>query len=359
MHTSLTRNKLFFLSFCIILYLPIGVHAQGSENPLIECAWRKNSITLDGKIYPVQTEWSEITPTELEIGVRYGLDPPYYKMRVWAINDEENLYLLYRIEFPENEIDDGDWVWISYFSGTFNSETGAWDHSDGIRLTRDSAVDWCCYNESRRPITLEDTQASPPGVNDVEGAMTYDGTYYWCEMKKPLNSGDQQDWEFELGKTYPKDEGVIIIGFYSHYHLVGTSIRIDLLVSDRPTSSNGNATPPPQTFDINWSLETIAAMAGICGATAGVIGWLARDWRGRKRRNLMFREYMEEIDNIYTRFKMNSRQCEAELYKIKDKMKSELRESALDPNKYKILNDRVDDYLKEIREEIMGKSNKE
>jgi len=53
---------------------------------------------------------------------------------------------------------------------------------------------------------------------------------------------------------------------------------------------------------------------------------------------------------------MNSRQCKAELYKLKDKMKSELRESALDTDKYKILNDRVDDYLKEIQEEITGKS---
>ena len=68
----------------------------------------------------------------------------------------------------------------------------------------------------------------------------------------------------------------------------------------------------------------------------------------------MFQEYIDEIDDIHTRFKMNARECEAELFKIKDLVKDEFRNGMLDPDKYKVLDDRIDEYLHEIHKEIMN-----
>ena len=66
----------------------------------------------------------------------------------------------------------------------------------------------------------------------------------------------------------------------------------------------------------------------------------------------MFKEFLGEIDETYTRFKMNARQCEGELLRIKEQIMQEFRAELIDPEAYSILDKRLDDYLSEIREEI-------
>ena len=66
----------------------------------------------------------------------------------------------------------------------------------------------------------------------------------------------------------------------------------------------------------------------------------------------MFKKLLDEIDEIYSRFKMNARQCESELYKLRDQVLDEFKEGAIDEDNYKVLDKRLDDYMKEIKEEI-------
>jgi len=47
-----------------------------------------------------------------------------------------------------------------------------------------------------------DTQVSPPGENNVSGGASYDGTYYWFEFGKPLNTGDRYDLVLMPGQIY-------------------------------------------------------------------------------------------------------------------------------------------------------------
>lgn len=61
---------------------------------------------------------------------------------------------------------------------------------------------------------------------------------------------------------------------------------------------------------------------------------------------------MDEIDDVYTRFKLNTLRCEAELYKIKDQVLDEFTQGMIDEEKYNTLNTRIDDYMKEIKEKI-------
>jgi len=75
----------------------------------------------------------------------------------------------------------------------------------------------------------------------------------------------------------------------------------------------------------------------------------------RRKKSVMFREYLSEIDSIYTNFKMNAHQCEAELLKIKEQIMQEFKDELIDPEKYTILDKRLEDYLREIRKEIAGK----
>ena len=52
---------------------------------------------------------------------------------------------------------------------------------------------------------------------------------------------------------------------------------------------------------------------------------------------------------------MNAIQCEAELYKLKDEVLDEFKEGMLDEDNHNILEQRIEKYMKEVREQIEEK----
>ena len=67
----------------------------------------------------------------------------------------------------------------------------------------------------------------------------------------------------------------------------------------------------------------------------------------------MFKKLMDEVDNVYSRFKMNTRRCETELYKLRDQVLGEFKEGMIDEENYNVLDKRINEYMKEIKEEIV------
>lgn len=103
---------------------------------------------------------------------------------------------------------------------------------------------------------------------------------------------------------------------------------------------------------ITWSIELIATLISIGGAGVGAIGWIARTRSTSRRKKVLFKRLMDEVDDIYSRFKMNARRCETELHRLKGEALDEFKEGMIDEDKLNILNKRVDDYMREVREEI-------
>jgi hypothetical protein len=66
---------------------------------------------------------------------------------------------------------------------------------------------------------------------------------------------------------------------------------------------------------------------------------------------------MEDIDDVYSRFRMNTLKCEAELYRYKNQVLDDFKQGLIDEAKYNILDARIDNYLKEIKEKTAEKSN--
>jgi hypothetical protein len=99
------------------------------------------------------------------------------------------------------------------------------------------------------------------------------------------------------------------------------------------------------------SVEWVAAIISLCGLTAGAGGWIFRSYSARKRHKILFTKLMEDIDDIYTRFKMNTLRCETELYRYKNQVLEDFKQGLIDEEKYNVLDKRIDNYLKEIEEE--------
>jgi hypothetical protein len=103
---------------------------------------------------------------------------------------------------------------------------------------------------------------------------------------------------------------------------------------------------------IPLSNEVVATLLSLGGAAAGVGGWMARHRSMEKKRKIVFQKLMDEIDTVYSRFKMNAVQCEAELYKLKDEVLEEYKEGTIDADKVDILEKRIEDYMEEVKDQI-------
>ena len=103
----------------------------------------------------------------------------------------------------------------------------------------------------------------------------------------------------------------------------------------------------PQT-GITLSSEWIAIILSIGGLAAGAGTWVFRTNSERKRNKILFNKLMEDIDDVYSRFRMNTLRCEAELYKYKDQVLEDFKQGMINEEKYKILDERINNYLKDI-----------
>jgi len=141
------------------------------------------------------------------------------------------------------------------------------------------------------------------------------------------------------------------------YSAAGT-YTVTLRVTDDDGASATHTTSctvsEPEATGTAWSIERIATLITIGGATVGVLGWMFRTRSERRRRAILYKELMQGVDSIYTRFKMNARQCEAELYRFKEQMISEFKQGMITEENYNVLDERIEEYLAEIREEILG-----
>jgi len=73
-----------------------------------------------------------------------------------------------------------------------------------------------------------------------------------------------------------------------------------------------------------------------------------------KRKQKSISKYINEIDNTYTEFKMKSKRCEAELYRLRDIIDEQLKNGKLDDSSYQLLMNRIEGYMVEIQKQIVN-----
>jgi hypothetical protein len=180
------------------LYLEANYH--GGWTVPFTSYWLKSPVTLDGQVSS-PTEWSDAVPQDLTLP-EFGNGPAAVSAKCWMKNDATWLYILERVTWsgPTSPHSDGD---ISYYWDWWN---GVWPHSDLGGVNFDGTTfDVYGWDET--------TWYNDP-VNNVQGAATYDGTYYWFEFSKLLDSGDGHDWTFVPGETYGPNPPSLMVGFY-------------------------------------------------------------------------------------------------------------------------------------------------
>jgi len=73
-----------------------------------------------------------------------------------------------------------------------------------------------------------------------------------------------------------------------------------------------------------------------------------------KRKQRSIAKYINEIDNTYSEFKMKSKRCEAELYRLRDIVDEQLKNGKLDEGAYQLLMNRIEGYMVEVQKQIVN-----
>jgi hypothetical protein len=161
---------------------------------------------------------------------------------------------------------------------------------------------------------------------------------------------EEYNWDFGDNK-----ESDTMSPNYAYTSAGNFSVQLTIVDNEGAVNTTTTYCLVSQVGDSPVTMEQLAAIISIGGAGAGLIGWMVRIQRGRTRKKMLFKGLLEGVDDIYTRFKMNARTCEAELYKYKNQVLEEFKQGMIDENSYDILNTRIEKYLEDIIAEINKK----
>jgi hypothetical protein len=96
--------------------------------------------------------------------------------------------------------------------------------------------------------------------------------------------------------------------------------------------------------------EIVQVILGLLGTvlTVALVGtaWI----RTRKRRSII-KTFLDEIDDVYLRFKTNPQICEEELYRLRNTILEGLTDGKITEENYDILDRKIDKYMKELQEQ--------
>ena len=229
-------------------------------------------------------------------------------------------------------LEDGEAERVKY--GYYDGKTGqvVWE----VALNREPTAD---ADGPYSGVVGDPTSFSSTGSSDPDGTI------------------QEYRWDFGDGSapSYSQDP--------MHAYSAAGTYTVTLRVTDDDGASATHTTSctvsEPDATGTAWSIERIATLITIGGATVGVIGWMFRTRSERRRRAILYKELIQGVDSIYTRFKMNARQCEAELYRFKEQVMSEFKQGLITEENYTILDGRIEEYLAEIREEILRERHEE
>lgn len=100
------------------------------------------------------------------------------------------------------------------------------------------------------------------------------------------------------------------------------------------------------SFISEYWVQFLALVVSLVGVGLAVTGFTFAN--AKKKKSVT--KLINQIDDTFASFKWKSKRCEAELYRLQDVIEDELKEGKLDEGAYHLLVNRIDKYLKEIKE---------
>jgi len=307
---------------------------QGQSLPQVKSLyWDGDPVEIDG--YISDDAWDD--PDSVLITLVYDDGVDVYETDAWviAVNDKDYVYFYGGIEFPIEVASEYDLIGITFLWGDVDSY-GFYEFGDSLDLDTETARTWDYFWDDESSQFIDDSDYRTSGRNDVKGVAYYDGEDYWFEIRKPLNSGDGCDWNFEPGELYGIGNDWLALSFYCG------------LVEDYFHGQFSLALAPVPILDITpkpFPLEYIAGIVALVGAVIGIVYKIRDPLKEQKRKDVYNEELKNRIDSTYDELKNDAIKCIEKLEKMKEQITKDFNEEFIKPEDYQKLIKRINDYM--------------
>ena len=180
-----------------------------------------------------------------------------------------------------------------------------------------------------------------------------------CSGHEVVVEGTVKTLQARLGVGYDFNiddkTGVLSVSFQGSLADIGEDYRVKvtgIFDASTETVSASRIEKISGPAGVTWSIEMIGTLITVCGAIVGVSGWIIRSRSTSRRKKILFNRLIGDVDEVYTRFKMNALRCEAELLKSKGQILDEFKQGMIDEENYNVLEKRVNGYIEEIKDQI-------
>jgi len=111
----------------------------------------------------------------------------------------------------------------------------------------------------------------------------------------------------------------------------------------------------PAWWEILLNVDMVNIYIGIVGFVALPIALIGIGWFRNRRKRLFIRTLLNEIDEVYSRFKTNPHRCEEELCRLRDKNFEVVVDGKIAQESYDIMDKRIEKYLEELRKQARAR----
>ncbi len=99
-----------------------------------------------------------------------------------------------------------------------------------------------------------------------------------------------------------------------------------------------------------FRLEILQVILGLVGIVL-TVAFVVPAWFRTRRRRTVIKALLNKIDEVYSRFKMNPRKCEEELYRLRNTLSEDLADGKITRESYDVMDKKIEKYMEELRKQ--------
>jgi len=129
-----------------------------------------------------------------------------------------------------------------------------------------------------------------------------------------------------------------------------SSINPITITMDGPYEATAHYVRALAWWETLFRPETLQVILGLLG-TGLTVALVGTAWIRTRRGRSVVKNFLNEIDDVYSRFKTNPRKCEEELYRLRNTVLEGVTDGKITQESYEIVDKRIDKYLEELRKQ--------
>jgi len=120
-----------------------------------------------------------------------------------------------------------------------------------------------------------------------------------------------------------------------------------------PRNATAHYRLPPAWWENLFRPDILQVIVGLVGIVL-TVALVVPAWVRTRRKRGVIKTFLNEIDDVYTRFKTDPRKCEEELYRLRNTILEGLTDGKISEESYDILDKRIDKYMEELQKRKKG-----